>query len=121
MSYFFTELHSYIDALNALSFFFVFFHYPVVRLGSDPEQLFPFEMMQNHLRQFGRFGMIMATMLLPILTSDDGHAVDMDDMCEKIKNGIVVDGSEFVSDESRTRLAVRLRDVIIDMVRLDYI
>lgn len=65
--------------------------------------------------------MIMATMLLPMLTSDDGHVVDMDELCEKIKDGENVDAGVFISEESRQRFTKRLRDVIIDMVRLDYI
>lgn len=60
-------------------------------------------------------------MLLPIITSSDGHAVDMDELCEKIKEGENVDGGVFVSEESRQRFTKRLHDVIIDMVRLDYI
>lgn len=77
--------------------------------------------MQDHLRRFGKFGMIMATMLIPIITSSDGHAVDMDELCEKIRDGEDADGSVFISEESRHRFTKRLRDVIIDMVRLDYI
>lgn len=93
----------------------------VFRLGSDPEKLFSFEMMQDHFRKFARFGMILATVLLPMITSDGGKTIDIDALCDDFKDGKDVDGSVFVSDESKNRLTCRLRDVVIDMVRLDYI
>lgn len=94
---------------------------PFFRLGSDPEQLFSFDMMQDHFRKYGKFGLVLANMLLPMMTADSGNAVDMDALCEKINDGEHVDGSVFVSEKSQSRLATRLRGVIADMVRLDYI
>lgn len=77
--------------------------------------------MQEHFRKYAKFGMVMATMILPMLTAEGGHTVDIDAMCDDIKDGKDIDGSVFVSDESKKRLVKRLRDVIIDMVRLNYI
>lgn len=38
------------------------------RLGSDPEKLFPFEMLMEHFRTFGKFGLyIYATLLLLLI------------------------------------------------------
>lgn len=90
-------------------------------MGSDPEQLFSFETMQDHFRKFGKFGMILSTMLLPMMTAESGMAIDLDALSDKVVDGAEFDGSVFVSEKSRNRLATRLRDVIIDMVRLDYI
>lgn len=42
-------------------------------------------------------------------------------MFEDINNGKEVDASVFISEASRNRLNKRLRDVIVDMVRLNYI
>lgn len=99
-------------------------------------------MMQEHFRKFGKFGLVMGTIILPMvsylydiyilyifnnilyfiqITSEGGHTVDIDELCDKIADGTDVDGSVFVSDESKNRLVKRLRDVVIDMVRLNYI
>lgn len=40
------------------------------RLGSDPEKLFPREAFDDHLKRFGRFGLTMAAMVLPIFVSE---------------------------------------------------
>lgn len=93
----------------------------VFRLGSDPEKLFSFELMQNHFRKFGKFGMIMSTMLLPMITADDGSVVDMDELFEEVNDGKDINMDVFVSKASRNRLNKRLRDVIVDMIRLNYI
>lgn len=63
----------------------------------------------------------MATGILPMITADSGTVVDMDDLFDDVNNGKEVDANVFVSDESKKRLNKRLRDVVIDMVRLNYI
>lgn len=125
-----------------LEYFLIFFLFS--RLGSDPDQLFPFELMQEHFHKFARYGLLMSTTLLPMITgttknlflqlceydfnttfslsaADKGNVVDMDEMFEDLNNGKEIDSSVFVSEASRNRLNKRLRDVIVDMVRLNYI
>lgn len=80
--------------------------------------------MMQHLRKVGKFGLIFATLLLPILTSDVGNSVDLDKAAEqndteqKDKKTI---SSQFVTDESRIRFDKRLKDIVVDMERLNYI
>lgn len=96
---------------------FVSFH----RLGSDPDKLFPYSMMLEHLHELGRFGLIMATVLLPMMTADGGNAIDLDKISDDLKNGAEMDAAVFISNNSKAKLHKRLRDVIVDMVRLEYI
>lgn len=77
--------------------------------------------MQQHFEKFGRYGFYMATCLLPMITADSGTVVDMDDMFDEINKGKEVDSSAFISDASSKRLNKRLRDVVVDMFRLNYI
>lgn len=77
--------------------------------------------MQDHFRKYAKFGLILATILLPMITSDAGNAVNLDELSDAIKNGEEVDSSVFVSEASLKRLNKRLRDVVADMVRLEYI
>lgn len=93
----------------------------VRRLGSDPEKLFSYETMQEHFRKFAKFGLILSTALLPMITSDDGHGIDVDEMAESVQNGNELDAGAFISDKSRNKLNKRLRGVVNDMVRLGYI
>lgn len=86
--------------------------------------MFPFEMLLEHLHKFGKFGLILAAALLPLITADKGHGLDLDDMAEQFSN---YDGSTnlpenpFISNGSQVKFNERMRGVAIDMVHLGYI
>lgn len=88
-------------------------------MGSDPEKLYPFKLMLEHFRKFAKFGLVLSTVLLPMITSDAGSGLDLDGMGNEAEEG--TDSNNFISEKSRNALKKRLRDVIIDMVRLEYI
>lgn len=90
-------------------------------MGSDPDKLFPFSLMLEHFRKFAKFGLILSTVLLPMMTSDDGSRIDLDEMAEDVKNGKEVDKDTFISENSRKKFNKRMRGVVIDMARLGYI
>lgn len=97
------------------------------RLGEDAEQLFPFEELQKQLKRFGRFGMPMALMLLPITTTQSKDLPDFDklpEIMEELKKGDQMNDAakEFMakSMENAKRVGGRTREVAIDMVRLGY-
>lgn len=77
--------------------------------------------MLDHFHKFAHFGLILATVLLPMVTSDGGNAIDLDKIADDVKNGTELDANVFISNKSLTKLNKRLRDVIVDMVRLKYI
>lgn len=91
------------------------------RLGSDPDKLFPYKLMMEHFRKFAKFAMVFSTVLLPLITTDSGSKVDLDELSQEIVNGKSMDANVFISNQSEKRFHTRLRDVIIDMVRLEYI
>lgn len=76
----------------------------------------------------------MATALLPIITQESGSGLDLDVLAEqmeemKAKDFMKDDSKDTMKDfdffnsseSSRVKLHKRLRDVVIDMVRLEYI
>lgn len=91
------------------------------RLGSDPNKLFPYELMLEHFQKYAKFGLILATVLLPMLTSDSGSGIDLDEVAGDVQNGKEMDANMFISNESQKRFNRRLKEVIVDMVRLEYI
>lgn len=90
-------------------------------MGSDPEQLFPYKLMLEHFHKYGKLGLVLASVMLPIITKDGGLEVNLDSLAEDVNSGKELDPSIFMTDASTKRFNERLRDVIIDMVRLDYI
>lgn len=78
--------------------------------------------MLEHLHKFGKFALIMTTMILPCIMADKG--LDLDEIAnnaEEYKDVNEVDYAFFTSDISRKKFYERLRDVVVDMVRLEYI
>lgn len=92
------------------------------RLGSRPEKLFPYETMQEHFRKFGKIGLVFATAVLPVITAEKGNAIDLDEAANNMANNKGADAFDgFVSEKSREKFTKRMRDVVIDMVRLGYV
>lgn len=102
-----------------------FFHFS---LGSNPEKLFSYELMMEHLRKFGKFGLIMASTLLPTITTSRESSMNLDGTSSnqnsssgelsKLPKSI---DHPLISDSSLKRFNKRVRDIAVDMVRLEYI
>lgn len=93
------------------------------RLGSDAQQLFPYSMMQEHFRKFGKYGLILSAALLPMITTEKGNGINLDEIANEIANNQSPDKFEnlFSSDKSKQKFNIRMRGVVIDMVRLGYV
>lgn len=63
----------------------------------------------------------MATVLLPIITSEEETTPDLDELALNMSEDRALSINVFVTDNSKDEFNKRLRDVIIDMVRLDYL
>lgn len=88
-------------------------------MGSDPEQLFSFEMMQDHFQKYAKYGIILAFLVLPVLTSDPDTEVNLDELADNIANGNETYTS--LSGRYSEMFDKRMRDVVIDSARLGYI
>lgn len=55
-------------------------------LGGDTMSQFPFTALLRQLKQFGKFGVIMAAMLIPMLATKAEDLPDMDYMSENMDN-----------------------------------
>ncbi|XP_055296586.1 uncharacterized protein LOC129565593 [Sitodiplosis mosellana] len=86
------------------------------RLGSDVEQLFPHALMQKHFRKFGKYGLILAMLLLPVITADEMGVIDLDQKSKDALSGKQHDAKSYISEKSRVKLNKRLRDVAVDML-----
>jgi hypothetical protein len=53
-------------------------------LGGDTMSQFPFTALLRQLKQFGKFGVVMATFLIPMLTTSNDELPDMDIMAENM-------------------------------------
>lgn len=99
----------------------------LTRLGTDPAKVFPRDVLNHHLKRFGKFGLAMAIMVLPIFTSNPEDTPDMDQMAEKFKdaqeNGEELNESDLKFSSANTigEYNRRMDGVFRDMYRLGYI
>jgi len=86
------------------------------KLGSDPDKILPFNVLQEHLKKFSVYGLYMAVMLLFIMTSEveeipDIHNIsDSEDIMSKFQ----------YDSKNMEKYNERIRGVILDFVRLGY-
>lgn len=92
-----------------------------VRLGSDPNKIFSYETMQDHLRKFGKYGLLIASSILPVMATDIDGGLDMDALSTDYANGDQMNADTYMTESSKLKFYERMRDVVIDMNRLQYI
>ncbi|XP_037052130.1 uncharacterized protein LOC119085750 [Bradysia coprophila] len=93
------------------------------KLGSDPDKLFSFSDLQGELKRYGRFGLILAPILLQIITSNPGDIPDMDEFAEDMANKTKTMDESMATFASISSLEVynqRVRDVVKDGMLLGY-
>ena len=79
----------------------------ITHCGSDPSKLFSFENLQEHLKKFAIFGVIMAPTLLSVMLSDPENCADMEKLAEKE----VLDLANF-DEKTEKRYKQRVSDVL---------
>ncbi|KAF2904036.1 hypothetical protein ILUMI_02133 [Ignelater luminosus] len=85
-------------------------------LGSDPDKLFPFEVLQEHLKKFCVFGLYMAIMILYVINSE----------VEEIPDFHNITDTEECMEEWRyetkniEKYYERMRGVILDFIKFGY-
>ncbi|XP_052869563.1 uncharacterized protein LOC128275189 [Anopheles cruzii] len=92
------------------------------KLGHVPQSVFPRTAFMRQLRTFGRFGVLMAVFLVPMLCTRNEDLVDMDEAAEKFRDTKEMDMSMFSkNDNNRSAYTTRMRAVIKDSVRYGYL
>lgn len=81
-------------------------------MGSDPYKVFPFKAFQLQLQKFGKFGLLNASFVLPIVTREVDFNTDSE-TTEDNKNQKPTQ----MSDSFKKRF----RDIVSDSYRLGYI
>lgn len=100
------------------------------RLGENPEVVFPFEALEKQLKKFGRFGLIMAFMLIPTMNIQSQDVPDLDEVAKDMKDDVENPDPEKMKKilsrneqfmKGADMLRAKLRDVTLDMAKLGYI
>lgn len=85
--------------------------------GSKPNGLFQLSDLQQQLRQFGKFGLIMAPLLMQVMVSDAKDIAKVDDMANSMGTDKEMTSFAVLTDASREKYRQRLGDSIDDVKR----
>lgn len=93
----------------------------ISRLGSDPEQLFPFVDFECHLKKFGKFAFLMGPIMVQMMVTDPKDIPNLDTIGESLANGDA--NTEFfqaLNAETQQIFNRRVDDLFSDLVELGY-
>lgn len=91
-------------------------------LDCNANELYPFNVLQNQMKMFGKFGVIMASFILPALITKDEEIVDLNFVMDQ--NSIEMNEmAEHVVDKmiETDSFTKRIRDVIFDAIDYGYL
>lgn len=95
----------------------------ISKLGSDPEKLFSFNDLLGELKRYGRFGLILAPILLQIITTKPSDIPNMDEFADNIANNtksVEETIAEFANNSTLDEYNRRVREVVKDGLLLNY-
>ncbi|XP_049285871.1 uncharacterized oxidoreductase dhs-27-like [Anopheles funestus] len=91
------------------------------KLGHSPQQIFPRTAFLRQLRQYGRFGLMLASFVVPMLCTRSEDLLDMDATAEMFRETQNVDIAIYTKNTDQSAYRKRMSAVIRDTVRYGYI
>ena len=91
-------------------------------LGGDTMSQFPFTALLRQLKQFGKFGIVLSTLLIPLMTTSNDELPDMDFLADNMANSDPKVMEEMMKNFSKTNKAYdsRMRETLLDAIRYGY-
>lgn len=89
--------------------------YIIFSLGSDADIVFSYDALLDQLKKYGKFGFVMATLLLQMMTSEE--PIDIEQLVEDY----ILDKKTPISEKSHQNFMERIMDVFVDMIQLGYV
>lgn len=86
-------------------------------LGSDPQKLFPIEILEEHLIKMGRICLFISLVLINIMNTDSDEVITLDNMTKEEKESFFAS----FNTKNKEKCNVRIREVILDCVERGYI
>ncbi|XP_035897700.1 uncharacterized protein LOC118505675 [Anopheles stephensi] len=91
------------------------------KLGHSPQEVFPRTALMRQLRRYGRFGILMAIFLVPMLCTRNEDLLDMDEAAERYRDTNEMDLNGMTMNANKQAYRTRMSAVIRDMVRYGYL
>uniref|UniRef100_A0A4Y0BSZ1 CHK kinase-like domain-containing protein n=1 Tax=Anopheles funestus TaxID=62324 RepID=A0A4Y0BSZ1_ANOFN len=91
------------------------------KLGHNPQEVFPRTALVRQLRRYGKFGILMAVFLVPMMCTRPEDLHDMEDAAEKYRDSNELDVKAITTNTNKRAYHTRMSTAIRDMVRYGYL
>ncbi|XP_053657723.1 uncharacterized protein LOC128706807 [Anopheles marshallii] len=91
------------------------------KLGHSPQEVFPRTALIRQLRRYGKFGILMAVFLVPMMCTRNEDLYDMDETAEKYRDSNELDVNAITTNTNKSAYSKRISAVIRDIVRYGYL
>uniref|UniRef100_A0A9I3FGY1 CHK kinase-like domain-containing protein n=1 Tax=Anopheles epiroticus TaxID=199890 RepID=A0A9I3FGY1_9DIPT len=93
----------------------------LAKLQHDAGELFPRAALDEQLRVFGRYGILMGMFLVPMMCTRNEELPDIEALAHKMSETQQLDESFFkTTDSNQEAYATRMRAVVLDCIRYGY-
>lgn len=90
-----------------------------LRLGSDPQKLFPYKALLAQFQQFGSYAIMVGSILLPILCADVDSLPEFSDVLDKEKSNTPLSEKFFrIPEKSKKEYDRRVVDLFDDLASI---
>uniref|UniRef100_A0A8D8ACI7 Uncharacterized oxidoreductase dhs-27 n=1 Tax=Culex pipiens TaxID=7175 RepID=A0A8D8ACI7_CULPI len=91
------------------------------KLGGNVESQFPRATFQDHWKRFGRFGLLMGLIVLPIVCTAKEELPEMEDYIDRAEQQQDAEFNFGTSEQAQEMYRTRMAGMIRDVVRLGYL
>ncbi|XP_050069191.1 uncharacterized protein LOC126557452 [Anopheles maculipalpis] len=91
------------------------------KLGHSPQEVFPRTALMRQLRRYGKFGILMAVFLVPMLCTRNEDLIDMDEAAERYRDTNEMDLKGVTMNANKQAYRTRMSAVARDLVRYGYL
>ncbi|XP_065094901.1 uncharacterized protein LOC135715653 [Ochlerotatus camptorhynchus] len=91
------------------------------KLGGDATRQFPYTALLRQLKVCGKFGLLMAMFLVPMLCTENQDLPDMDEAAERFKESQEIEIPFEVTEKSEASYRKRMGAVVRDLIRYGYL
>lgn len=91
------------------------------KLGSDPNQMYPYESFQMQLRQFGEYALIMAPMIISVRVAKETDVSNLDDYARLIAEGKEAHMLHEFTGDTQAEFSRLVNELVTDLLNYGYI
>lgn len=88
------------------------------KLGSDPDQLYPYNTFKTDLKKFSKLAFIMGLVMAQLLVANSDNLSDLDEISEK--TGGSADFIQNIDEETRSEYNLKVRNLLDSLIELDF-